>query len=292
MRSSVTPGRGGNGEPHVGHVVAIAECYHRRLMSIHATAVVDPRARVGKGATVGAYSIIGADVTLAEGVRVGPHVVIDGKTTIGADSEVFPFSMIGAQPGHLKDRGEGTELVIGARVSIREGVSLHRGTKVGTGRTLIGDDCTFFAHSHVGHDCVVGKGVLLTNGSYLGGHVRVDDYAILGGGSVVHQHCRVGTMVMVEGNCAIPVDIPPYCMAADHRARLVGLNEVGMRRRGVKPEAVKALREVYRLVLRSKLAREEAMTQARKEFGGVAECAHFLDFVASSKRGIARHGRE
>ncbi len=261
-------------------------------MSIHATAVVDPKAHVGHGVSIGAYSIIGPDVTLGDGVRVSPHVVIDGRTTVGADSEIHPFSMVGAQPGHLKDRGEGTELVIGSRVSIREGVSLHRGTKIGTGRTVIGDDSTFFAHSHVGHDCVVGNGVLLTNGSYLGGHVRVDDFAILGGGAVVHQHCRIGTMVMVEGNCGIPVDIPPYCMAAGHRARLVGLNEVGMRRRGVKPEAVKALREVYRLVLRSKLARDETMALARKDFGGVAECGHFLDFIASSRRGIARHGRE
>jgi UDP-N-acetylglucosamine acyltransferase len=261
-------------------------------MSIHSTAVVDSNAKLGSSVSIGAYSIVGSDVTLADGVRIGPHVVIEGTTTVGADSEILPFSMIGAQPGHLKDRGEGTELVIGARVSIREGVSLHRGTKIGTGRTAIGDDCTFFAHSHVGHDCVVGKGVLLTNGSYLGGHVHVDEFAILGGGSVVHQHCRLGTMVMVEGNCAIPVDIPPYCVAADHRARLVGLNEVGLRRRGVKVETVRALREVYRLVLRSNLGREEALTLARKDFGAVAECAHFLDFVASSKRGIARHGRE
>jgi UDP-N-acetylglucosamine acyltransferase len=261
-------------------------------MSIHPTAVVDPKAKVDRGVSIGAYSVVGPEVTLCEGVRIGPHVVIDGRTTIGADSEVFPFAMVGAQPGHLKDRGEGTELVIGARVSVREGVSLHRGTKVGSGRTVIGDECTFFAHSHVGHDCVLGKGVLLTNGSYLGGHVHVDDFAILGGGAVVHQHCRLGTMVMVEGNCGIPLDIPPYCIAAEHRARLVGLNEIGLRRRGVNAESVRALREVYRLLLRSNLSREEALTTARSEFGSVPECARFLDFVASSKRGVARHGRE
>jgi UDP-N-acetylglucosamine acyltransferase len=182
--------------------------------------------------------------------------------------------------------------VIGARVSIREGVSLHRGTKVGTGRTVIGDECTLFAHSHVGHDSVLGKGVLLTNGAFLGGHVQVDDFAILGGGAVVHQHCRIGTMVMVEGNCGVPLDIPPYCIAAGHRARLVGLNEIGLRRRGVQAETVRAVREVYRLLFRSSLAREEALTTARKEFGVVPECARFLDFLSASKRGIARHGRE
>jgi UDP-N-acetylglucosamine acyltransferase len=261
-------------------------------MSVHPTAVVDPEASLGRDVSIGAYSVVGPRVTLADGVRIGPHVVLDGETTIGAESEVFPFSMIGAQPGHLKDRGEGTQLVIGARASIREGVSLHRGTNAGAGRTVIGDDCTFFAHSHVGHDCVLGNGVLLTNGSYLGGHVQIDDFTILGGGAVVHQHCRLGTMVMVEGNGGIGLDIPPYCLAADHRARLVGLNEVGLRRRGVDKEAIRALREVYRIVLRSNFSRAEALELARKDFGGVPECARFLDFVASSKRGVARHGRE
>jgi UDP-N-acetylglucosamine acyltransferase len=253
---------------------------------------VDPKAKIDRNVSIGAYSIVGAHVTLSEGVRIGPHVVIDGETMIGAESEVFPFSMIGAQPGHMKDLGENTQLVIGARVSIREGVSLHRGTKVGTGRTILGDDCTLFAHSHIGHDCVLGNGVLLTNGSFLGGHVQVDDFAILGGGAAVHQHCRLGTMVMVEGNCGVPLDIPPYCIAAGHRARLVGLNEVGLRRRGVNAETVRALREVYRLLFRSNLGREEALTVARKEFGAVPECARFLDFIPASKRGIARHGRE
>jgi UDP-N-acetylglucosamine acyltransferase len=261
-------------------------------MTIHPTAVVDPEASLGRDVSIGAYSIVGPRVTLADGVKVGPHVVIDGETTIGPGGDVFPFSMIGAQPGHLKDIGEGTQMVIGARVSIREGVSLHRGTNAGSGRTVIGDDCTFFAHSHVGHDCILGKGVLLTNGSYLGGHVQVDDYAILGGGAVVHQHCRIGTMVMVEGNCGIGLDIPPYCLAAEHRARLVGLNEIGLRRRGVDPEAVRALREVYRMLFRSSLSRADALALARKDFGGVPECARFLDFVASSQRGVTRHGRE
>jgi len=260
-------------------------------MSIHPTAVVDARARVGEGVSIGAYSVVGGDVALASGVRVGPHVVIEGCTSIGAGTEILPFSMIGAPPGHLKDRGEGTELKIGERVSIREGVSLHRGTRVGSGLTVIGDGCTLLAHSHVGHDCEVDEGVLLTNGSYLGGHVHVERFALFGGGSVVHQHCRIGTMAMIEGNCAVPVDIPPYCLAAGHRARLVGLNEVGLRRRGIAAETVNALRAVYRLILRSDLPRAEALALARSDFGSIPECLRFVDFVSSSKRGIARHGR-
>jgi UDP-N-acetylglucosamine acyltransferase len=261
-------------------------------VSIHPTAVIDPKARVGAGVSIGAYSVVGPDVTLADGVRVGPHVVIEGRTSVGADTEILPFSMVGAPPGHLRDRGEGTELVIGARVSVREGVSLHRGTRLGSGKTVIGDECTFLAHSHVGHDCELGRGVLLTNGSYLGGHVHVEDFALLGGGAVVHQHCRLGTMAMIEGNCGVPLDVPPYCLAAEHRARLMGLNAVGLRRRGIQPEAIQALREVYRLVLRSGLPRQEALSLARSDYGGFAECLRFLDFVAASKRGVLRHGRE
>jgi len=261
-------------------------------MPIHPTAVVDPAARIESDVSIGAYSVVGAGVTLAAGVRVGTHVVIDGRTTIGAGSEIHPFAVVGGQPGHLRDAGEGTELVLGARVSVREGVSLHRGTQVGGGRTSIGDDCTFLASSHVGHDCQLGNGIVMTNGAFLGGHVVVGDFAVLGGGSVVHQHCRLGTMVMVEGNCGVPLDIPPYCLTGGHRARLVGLNEIGLRRRGVAPEAVKALREVYRLLLRSDLARPEALALARSDFGATPECARFIDFFASSKRGVARHGRE
>jgi len=258
---------------------------------IHATAAVDAKAKVGSDVHIGAYAVVGPEVTLADGVRVGAHVVIDGRTTIGPATEILPFAMVGAPPGHLKDRGEGTELVIGARCSLREHVSVHRGSKVGTGRTVIGDETTLFAHAHVGHDGRLGRGVLLTNGAMLGGHVEIGDFAILGGAAVVHQFVRIGTMAMIEGHCGVGMDVPPYCLAAGHRVRLVGLNEIGLERRGVSAEAVLSLRAAYRTVFRSGIRRAQALEKARAAGGSVKEVAHFLDFIAGGKRGIARHGR-
>jgi UDP-N-acetylglucosamine acyltransferase len=232
-------------------------------------------------------------VTLADGVRIGAHVVIEGRTSIGSGTEVHPFAMIGGVPGHLKDGGEGTELVIGARCSIREFVSLHRGTKVGTGRTVIGDECTFLAHSHVGHDCEVGRGVLMVNLSALGGHVQIGDYALISATALVHQFCRVGTMAMIEGNSAMTTDLPPYCLAVGQRSRLAGLNTVGLKRRGFTTETIEALRGAYRIVLRKGLPREEAIAKARAEHGHVPEVRTFLDFfVTGVKRIMMRHGRD
>ncbi len=260
-------------------------------MSIHPTAVVDPKAELARDVSVGPYAVIGAGVRLGERVRIGPHVVIDGRTTIGADSEVFPFAMLGAAPGHLKDRGEGTELIIGARVSIREHVSLHRGTNVGTGRTVIGDECTILSHAHVGHDCAIGKGVLITNAVLLAGHVELADHVVIGGNSVVHQHCRMGTLSMLGGLSGIGVDVPPYCLASGVRAGLFGLNEVALERRGMPSGTIQALRSAYRTIFRSGMRREEAVRKAREDCPHVAEVQHFVQFIEASKRGLSRHGR-
>lgn len=260
-------------------------------MAIHPTAVVDPKAELGADVSVGAYSVIGAGTRIADGVRIGPHVVVEGRTTIGAGTEILPFAVLGAPPGHLKDRGEETELVVGARCSVREHVSLHRGTNEGAGRTVIGDECAFFAHSHVGHDCVLERGVLLTNGAMLGGHVHIGEFAILGGNAGVHQFCRVGARAMVAGGVSTRLDVPPYCVAG-HEGNLAGLNVVGLRRSGVTPETRRALQEAYRLVFRSDRPRPEALGEIRKRFAGLPEVVRFADFISESKRGVARHGRE
>lgn len=260
-------------------------------MAVHPTAIVSPGAELGRDVEIGPYCVIGSQVRLGDRVRVGPHVVIEGRTTIGEAGEVHAFAVVGGMPGHLRDRGEGTELVIGKNVTIREHVSLHRGTKLGAGKTRIGDDCAFLANSHVGHDCDVGNGVLLVNGAVLAGHVHVEDFVTFGGLAGVHQFVRIGTMAMIAGAAVPTQDIPPYCMAQGDRARLLGLNEIGLERRGLSGETVQALRRVYRLVFRSGLRREEALARARVDFAGVREAMHFVEFVAASKRGVARHGR-
>ena len=241
---------------------------------IHATAIVDPAAKLGKG------------------VLVGPYAVIEGGVTLGDGCDVHPFARVGGPPGHVKDKGEGCTLEVGPRTVIREHVTLHRGSKVGTGRTVIGSDCYFMTGSHVGHDCRVGNGVILTNGAVLGGHCEVEDFAIFGGLAGVHQYCRIGTMAMVAGAAILVQDVPPYCMAAGNRARLAGLNEVGLERRGVPADSIKSLRKAYRILFRTAGKREELLAKARAELGAVKEVAHFLDFIGAAKRGIARHGRD
>ncbi|HTF56632.1 MAG TPA: acyl-ACP--UDP-N-acetylglucosamine O-acyltransferase [Planctomycetota bacterium] len=241
---------------------------------IHPAAVVDPGTKLGKDVTIAAYAVIEAGVTLGDGCVV------------------HSFADVGGPPGHVKDKGEGTALEVGPRCTIREYVSLHRGSKVGTGRTVIGAECYFMTGSHVGHDCRLGDGVVLTNGAMLGGHAEVGDFAIFGGGSALHQYGRVGTMAMVGGGSMVVQDVPPYCTAEGNRVRLVGLNKIGLERRGVPAESIKALRNAYRLLFRTAGTRVDLLARARAEFGGVKEVVHFLDFIAASKRGVARHGRD
>src|SRR5262245_11517803 len=241
---------------------------------IHPTVSIVPGARLGKGVAIGPVAVIEAGVTLGDGV------------------EVHAFTRIGGPPGHVKDKGEGCTLEVGPRTVLREHVTLHRGSKVGTGRTVVGADCYFMTGSHAGHDCRVGNGVILTNGAVLGGHCEVEDFASFGGLAGVHQYCRIGSMAMVAGAAILVQDVPPYCMAAGNRARLAGLNEVGLERRGVPDASIKALRQAYRILFRTVGKRGDLIAKARAELGSVKEVAHFLDFIAGSMRGVARLGRD
>jgi UDP-N-acetylglucosamine acyltransferase len=258
-------------------------------MPIHPTAQVDPRAQISGDATIGAYAVVGPEVTLDSRVRIGSHVVLEGRTRLGEDTEVHPFALLGGQPGHLKDRGEGTELVIGARVTIREHVSLHRGTKSSTGRTVIADDCAIFSHVHIGHDSVVDQGALIVNGAMIAGHVHIHERANIGGNVEIHQFVRIGALVMLGGGSSARIDVPPYCMASGDGPRLYGLNEVGLERRGLPSESVRALRSAYRTLFRSGRPRDQALLAVRGEFAGVAEVLEMADFIAQSQRGVARH---
>ncbi|MBI4566061.1 MAG: acyl-ACP--UDP-N-acetylglucosamine O-acyltransferase [Planctomycetes bacterium] len=233
-------------------------------------------------------AIVHPEAKLAPSVRVDPFAVIDRGVTLGDDCVVHSFAYVGGPPGHVTDRGEGTTLEVGARTVVREYVSLHRGSNVGSGRTVIGPDCHFMPYAHVGHDCRVGRGVVMTNGSMLGGHCEVEDFVVFGGAAAVHQFCRVGTMAMVGGGSIASQDIPPYCTVAGNRVRLAGLNEVGLERRRVSKDVIQALRRAYRILFRTAGTRAHALERVRAEFGSIAEVAHLADFVASSRRGIPR----
>jgi UDP-N-acetylglucosamine acyltransferase len=228
--------------------MAVADPKEAARLDIHATAVVDRRARLGAGVEIGPYAVIGPHVRLGERVQIKSHVVIDGRTTVGADSVVFPFASIGQIPQDLKYKGEPSELVIGAGNIIREYVTMNPGTSGGGMVTSVGSHCLFMAGAHVAHDCRVGDHVVMANSVALAGHVQIGDWAIIGGLSAVQQFCRIGRHAMIGGASGVVSDVIPYGSAMGNRARLAGLNVIGLKRREFTREQIHTLRTAYRLL--------------------------------------------
>lgn len=255
---------------------------------IHETAIVHPGARIEEGVEIGPYAVIGEHVSIGTGTTVGPHAVIEGWTEIGRDNRIFQFASVGAIPQDLKFHGEKSTLRIGDRNTIREFVTIHLGTEDGGGETRIGDDNLLMAYSHVAHDCRVGNEVILANGATLAGHVEVEDHAILGGLSAIHQFTRIGCHAMISGGAMVAQDIPPYTIAQGDRAKTVGLNLVGLKRRGFSPEVMRELKEAYKLVFRSGLRVEEALKRIGDDLAQSPELEVFVRFIKNSERGIAR----
>jgi UDP-N-acetylglucosamine acyltransferase len=257
------------------------------MTSIHPTAVVDDGAELGADVEIGPYSIVGAQVSLGDGVKLHSHVVVGGRTTIGAQSEIYPFASIGLAPQDLKYSGEDSELVIGARTQIREHVTMNPGTAGGGLLTKVGDDCLFMVAAHVAHDCIVGNHVILANNATIAGHVTVGDYAIIGGLSAVHQFVRIGAHAMIGGMSGIEQDLIPYGQAQGDRARLRGLNLVGLQRRDFSRDEIRNLRTAYRLLFAPEGTMQErvdAVVEIYAEDVGVMEV---VDFVRSdSSRAI------
>ena len=256
---------------------------------IHPAAIVDLKAEIGEGVEIGPYSVIEKNVSIGEGTKIGPHVVIREETHIGKRCQIFQFASIGEAPQAFFYRGEKTSLFIGDRNVIREFVTLHRGTIKGGGKTVIGNDNFFMAYSHVAHDCQIGNQVILSNGATLAGHIVIEDYAIIGGLSAIHQFCQVGTHALISGLTGVPLDIPPYMMAAGSRAKLYGLNAVGLKRHHFSEPTLKALKKAYRIIFRSSLTLEKAMKKVGgDEISQMPEVQHLLQFIQRSKRGISR----
>ncbi|PVB62661.1 acyl-ACP--UDP-N-acetylglucosamine O-acyltransferase [Labrenzia sp. 011] len=231
------------------------------MTDIHPTAIVEDGAVIGDEVRIGPYSIIGPNVQLADGVTLEAHVVVAGHTTIGAGTHIFPFASIGHKPQDLKYAGEVTYLNIGANNQIREHVTMSPGTVGGGGVTRVGDNCLFMMGAHVGHDCRVGDHAILANNATLAGHVELDDFVILGGLSAVRQWSRIGTGAIVGGMTGVEFDVIPYGSAIGDRARLAGLNLVGLKRKGVPREQIHALRAAYRALFES----DEGTLRSRAE---------------------------
>jgi UDP-N-acetylglucosamine acyltransferase len=257
-------------------------------VSVHPTAAVARGAELDDGVTVGPYAVIGPGVRVGRDSWIGPHAVLAGRTTIGARNRIFQFASVGAVPQDLKYRGEPSTLELGDDNIVREFASLNPGTAGGGMRTRVGSGCLFMVSSHVAHDCLVGDHVVLANGAALGGHVEVHDYGIIGGLAGVHQYVRVGESALCAAGAMVSMDVPPFCTAAGDRARLHGLNVVGLRRRGFGAETIGALKRAYRLLFQGGGARRQALARARAAVGGVPEVARLLDFVAASARGVCR----
>jgi UDP-N-acetylglucosamine acyltransferase len=253
---------------------------------IHETAIVAPTASLGEGVHIGPYSTIGSGVALGDGVRLESHVVVDGKTTIGAKTRVFPFASIGLEPQDLKYAGEETATEIGERNTIREFVTIHRGTAGGGGVTRIGDDNLLMAQAHVAHDCQLGNEIIMANGATLAGHVRIEDRANIGAYSGVHQFCRIGLEAFVGGYSVVVKDAPPFATIQGNHAKCYGLNRLGMKRRGYSKETIQNLHHAYHLLLSAKLNTTQALERIKAEIKGSAEVDLLVDFIESSSRGV------
>jgi UDP-N-acetylglucosamine acyltransferase len=258
-------------------------------MEIHPTAVVSPKAELAEDVKIEAFSTIGPRVTIGSGTVVGPHAVIDGWTTIGERNQIFPFATVGYPPQDLSYRGEETQLVIGNDNIIRENATINRGTQRGGGVTRVGNQNLVMAYAHIAHDCIIGNRVILANATTLGGHVRIDDCAILGGLVAIHQFIRIGAYAFIGGKSGLRMDMPPYMLAFGAPAKLYGPNLVGLRRHGFPRANIQALKHCYRIMFRSGLTVAEAIESIRQEVEMVSEVENLIQFMQGrSKRGVTR----
>jgi UDP-N-acetylglucosamine acyltransferase len=261
-------------------------------VSIHATAIVATGAQIPASCTVGPYCTIGPNVVLGEDCELVSHVVLDGHLIIGRNNRVFSFACLGIAPQDLKYAGEPTHLEIGNNNSIREYVTISRGTTGGGGTTRVGNDCLIMAYTHIGHDSQIGNGCILANSATLAGHVTVEDYATVGALCPVHQYCRIGKYSYIGGGTTITQDVLPFSLTSIERNNhAYGLNKVGLERKGFTPQQLKELRAAYRTLLASKLNIADALAAIRETIAaGTANehVAYLADFIASSERGIIK----
>jgi UDP-N-acetylglucosamine acyltransferase len=253
---------------------------------MHPTALVDPAAELAPGVRVGPYTVIQGRVVIGPDTEIGPHVVIKEFTTIGARCRIFQFASLGEIPQDLKFQGEESQLIIGDDNTIREFATMHRGTAGGGGLTRVGDGNLFMAYAHVAHDCIVGNHVIMSNAATLGGHIVVEDRAIIGGLAAVHQFSRIGRHAFVGGASAVARDVPPYTIAYGNRAKLMGLNLVGLKRAGFSDATIQGLKQSYEILFLSSRNIKEALQRVRQELGHIPEVQHLLDFVESTERGL------
>jgi len=255
---------------------------------IHPSALIDPKAELADDVSVGAYSIIGPNVHIESGSWIGPHVVLTGRTAIGRRNRIFQFASLGEEPQDMKYRGEDTELVIGDDNYIREYCTFNRGTVQGGGVTRIGNNNWIMACVHVAHDCQLGDNIIMANNASLAGHVRVGDYAILGGYALIHQFCDVGEHSFTSFASHVNQSIPPFVTVSGEKARARGVNSEGLKRRGYSTEQINLIRRAYKILYREGSPLEKAKQELQALAAASAEIRTLIDFLEKSERSIIR----
>lgn len=248
---------------------------------------INPDARLADDVTVGPFTTIASNVEIGPGTKIGSNVTILEGTRIGAGCTIFPGAVVGAVPQDLKFRGEDTLAIIGDNTTLRECVTVNRGT-ASKGLTRVGSNTLIMAYSHVAHDCVVGNNVIISNASQLAGEVVVDDFAVIGGGSLIHQFCHIGSYIMMQGGALVNKDIPPFIRAAREPISFTGINTIGLRRRGFSSETIELIQEAYRILYFSGLGIADALAEIEAKLPATPERDAIVGFVRSSERGILR----
>lgn len=258
------------------------------MANVHETAIIYPGAKLGKNVEVGPYAIIGPNVEIGDNSKIGPHVVIDGWTKIGTNNTIYAGASIGLDPQDLKYHGEKSYLFIGDNNTIREYVTINRGTEGGGGETRIGNNNLIMAYCHVAHDCQLGNHIIMSNAANLAGHVFVEDQAIIAGLTGIHQFVRIGKMSMIGAHTKVVKDVPPYIMVDGHPARVSGINVVGLRRNGLSPEVRNEIKRAYKILYRTDLNISQAIEKMDQDLETSPEIEHFLSFLRNATRGIVR----
>ncbi len=248
--------------------------------------MVHPGARLGTGVVIGPHCIIEDNVTIGEGTVIEAFAQVKSFTRMGANNHVHSYAIIGGIPQHLGFKGEETWVEIGDANIIREFVTVHRGTVQGFGKTALGSRCMLMAYVHVAHDCLLGDGVIMANAASLAGHVTIGDNAVVSGMSGVHQFVRIGEFAFLGAMGGFGQDIPPYTIATGVRAKLHGLNKIGLRRKGFDRDTISALKQAYKKIFRSEMIRDEALAKVEEEYGQYAPVMRLVEFIRSSKRGV------
>lgn len=263
------------------------------MADIHPTAAIAPGAVIGEGCRIGPACVVGPEVVLEADVDLLSHVVVDGRTRLGAGVKVYPFATIGMAPQDLKYKGEPTGCEIGARTLVREHATIHRGSVGGDGLTRVGADCMIMAVAHVAHDCVLDDRVILANNVMLGGHVRIGDTVFVGGGTAIHQFVRIGRQAVIGGMSGVEADVIPYGSAMGNRARMIGLNLIGLKRRGFARAQIHALRGAFRLLFKEPGVFSDRLAAAEARWPDDAQVAEIVAFIkAASRRGLCKAGRD